>query len=71
MRLITTNKLYKAVLLLGSACTLFLSSVVHAQNVAIAHCQGTCPDYSSSLSTSSTSPDLMAILAWLTGSPIN
>ena len=51
---ITTNKLYKAVLLLGSACTLLLSPPLHAQNVAqnisIAHCQGTCPSYSSSLS---------------------
>lgn len=43
------NKLYKAILLLGSACTLFLSPALHAQNVAIAHCQGTCPSYSSGL----------------------
>jgi DNA/RNA endonuclease G (NUC1) len=51
---ITTNRFYKAVLLLGSACVLLLPSVLHAQNVAqnisIAHCQGTCPSYSSSLS---------------------
>jgi DNA/RNA endonuclease G (NUC1) len=46
----TTNKLYRSVLLLGSAWTLFLSSTLHAQNVAIAHCQGTCPSYFSSLS---------------------
>ena len=46
----TTNKLYSSVLLLGSAWTLFLSSTLYAQNVAIAHCQGTCPSYFSSLS---------------------
>ena len=46
---ITTNKLYKALLLLGSAATLFLSSALHAQNIAIAHCQGSCPSYSSGL----------------------
>ena len=44
---ITTNKLYKAVLLLGSACTFLLSPLLHAQNVAqnisIAHCQGNLP----------------------------
>ena len=51
---ITTNKLYKAVLLLGSVCMLLSSPVLHAQNIAqkisIAHCQGACPGYSSSLS---------------------
>lgn len=46
MRSITTQKLYKAVLLLGA---LFLSPTMQAQNVAIAHCQGSCPSYSSSL----------------------
>ena len=44
------SKLHKAILLLGSACTLLLSPALQAQNVAIAHCQGTCPGYSSSLS---------------------
>ncbi|MBL4581421.1 MAG: DNA/RNA non-specific endonuclease [Gammaproteobacteria bacterium] len=50
MRLIITNKLYKAVLLASTVCTLFLSPVLHAQSVAIAHCQGICPSYTSSLS---------------------
>ena len=53
---ITANKLYKAVLLLGSVCMLLSSPVLHAQNIAqkisIAHCQGACPGYSSSLSAS-------------------
>lgn len=46
----TTNRLYRAALLLASACALLLSPVLPAQNVAIAHCQGTCPSYSSGLS---------------------
>lgn len=50
MRLITKNKLYKAVLLLASAYILSLSPTMHAQNVAIAHCKGMCPSYFSSLS---------------------
>lgn len=49
MRLTTPNRLCRAILLLGSACTLFLSSALYAQNVAIGHCQGACPSYSSSL----------------------
>lgn len=50
MRSITTDKLYRAVLLLVSACTFYLSPALHAQNIAIVHCQGSCPSYSSSLS---------------------
>jgi len=50
MRSIITNKLYKAALLLASACALFLMPPLHAQNIAIVHCQGACPSYSSSLS---------------------
>lgn len=50
MRSITTSQLHRAALLLGSACVLLLSPALPAQNVAIAHCQGTCPSYSSGLS---------------------
>ncbi len=39
----------KALTLLAAAFSLLLSFALHAQNVAIAHCQGSCPSYSSSL----------------------
>jgi len=49
VRSINWNFPPKILTLLVTAVAMLLPLTLHAQNIAIAHCQGTCPSYSSSL----------------------
>ncbi len=49
MRTYNSNKPTALLLLLWAAIAVFLPFSLHGQNIAIGHCQGSCPSYSSGL----------------------
>jgi len=49
LKSISLNSLPKTLAYLAAATTLCLPFTLYAQNIAITHCQGTCPGYSSGL----------------------
>ena len=49
MRTTNSNKPTTLLLLLSAVFSVFLPLSLNGQNIAISHCQGSCPDYSSGL----------------------